>query len=49
MSNKKPCELCGKKPVKLYLVRVDKELWEYWCEECIKDEENLGKETFPKI
>ena len=39
------CENCGKKVNKLYLVHIDKDEQQFWCEECIDEEENFGKET----
>ena len=37
---KKKCESCGKVN-KLYLVKTDKNLSEFWCDNCIQEEETI--------
>ena len=46
MKKKKKCELCSEKVNILYLVHIDKDSQEFWCEECINEEENNQKRLF---
>ena len=39
---KQKCDVCGKL-TKCYIVRITKEDKEWWCEECITEEENIFK------
>jgi hypothetical protein len=38
--NNKVCEICGRR-AKLFLVHPDKDCTEFWCDECIRDEEQM--------
>lgn len=38
---KQKCDMCGEVR-KLYVVNIDKDYKEKWCDDCIKEEENFG-------